>query len=132
MLPARGVSVRIRPSTIVNAIGTWVWPCRPCSVEIADRPARARAAEVTYSQVGSRGLPWTSVKAASDRRWGSAASQARVVSEMAVRVHSMAARASALNQSSSIAPLAAASWLPRTPVAPRAASRSTTPSGSGP
>ena len=31
----------------------------------------------------------------------------------------MAARASALNQSISIAPLAAASWLPRTPVAPQ-------------
>ena len=61
-----------------------MWPCRPCSVEIADRPARASAAEVTYSQVGSRGLPWTSVKAASDRRSGRAASQARVVSEMAV------------------------------------------------
>ena len=132
MLPARGASVRIRPSTMVNAIGTWVWPCRPCSVEIADRPARARAAEVTYSQVGSRGLPWTSVKSVSILRRGRAASHARVASEMAVRVHSMAARASGLNQVISVPPMAAASWLPRTPVAPSALNRSTTASGSGP
>ena len=44
----------------------------------------------------------------------------------------MAARASGLNQSISLPPVAAASWLPRTPIAPRVVSRSTTASGSRP
>ncbi len=99
---------------------------------MAARLACAAVDDVTYSQIGSRPLPWTSVKSAASRRSGRAASQDRVRSEITSRVHSMAERASGLNQSISVPPHAAASWLPRTPTAPTAARRSTTASGSGP
>ena len=52
-------------------------------------------------------------------RSGSAASQSRVAGrDPAARVHSIAGRASGLNHSISAPPTAAASWLPRTPIAP--------------
>ena len=63
------------------------------------RFARATAAEVTYSQSGSRGLPWTSSQPSIARRSGSADSHASVAGPIAARVHSMARRASGLNQS---------------------------------
>ena len=43
-------------------------------------PARATGVEVTYSQIGSRGLPWTSRKPSRSRVSGWAASQALVSS----------------------------------------------------
>src|SRR3990170_185335 len=86
----------------------------------------------TYSRIGSRGLPWTSVRRPVAWRSGRADNQARVVPSIVSRVHSAAARASGLNQSISAPPSAAASWLPRTPSAPTSMSRATTPSGSGP
>ena len=94
--------------------------------------ARATGVEVMYSQVGSRGLPWTSRKPSRSSVSGSAASQARVSAEIALRVHSAARRASTLNDSISRPPSAAASWLPRTPIAPRSRRRATTSSGWGP
>ena len=95
-------------------------------------PARATGVVVTYSQVGSRGLPWTSRKSSRSSRSGRAASHVRVSSAIADCVHSIAWRASALKASMSSSPTAAASWLPRTPWAPISRSRPTTASGSGP
>ena len=107
--PAPGLMVSSRPSSSTNAIGTWVWPWRPLVVGIAAIPARATGVVVMYSQVGSRGLPWTSRKSSRSRRSGSAASQARVSSAIVERVHSIAPRASTLNASMSSWPIAAAS-----------------------
>ena len=98
----------------------------------ANLPALATGVEVTYSQIGSRGLPWTRVNPARTSRSGSAPSQARVSSLIVARVQSIALRASTLNDSISGPPRAAASWLPRTPSAPISRRRATTASGSGP
>ena len=57
-----------------------------------------------YSQVGSRGLPWTSVKSDSVRRWGRPASHARVAGSIVLRVHSIARRASWLKAVDLVAP----------------------------
>ena len=85
-----------------------------------------------YSQMGSRGLPWTSVKAPSERRSGRASRAARDAGVRTRAVHSTATRASSLNQSASISPVAAESWFPRTPTAPSRVRRSTTSLGWGP
>ena len=57
-----------------------------------------------YSQIGSRGLPWTSVKSSLAARRGRAASQVACRFADPARVHSIAARASGLNQSISRPP----------------------------
>ena len=90
-------------------MGTCVCPCSPWRVVMAARLARAIDTVVTYSQVGSRGLPWTSVTPASSRRRGRASSHSRVAGVIVSRVHSIAARASGLNQSISVPPVAAPS-----------------------
>ena len=81
-------------------------------VRMAAMLARATGVEVMYSQVGSRGLPWTSRNPSRSSVSGWAASQARVSSLIVARVHSAARRASTLNCSISLPPSAAASWLP--------------------
>ena len=85
-------------------MGTWVCPWSPNGVSIAAIPARATGVEVTYSQIGSRGEPWTSVKPSRSMRSGRAASQERVASAIVVRVHSIARRASTLKLSISRPP----------------------------
>ena len=60
-------------------------------------PARATGAVVTYSQVGSRGLPCTSRKSSRSRRSGRASSHSRVSAAIVACVHSIAWRASTLN-----------------------------------
>src|SRR5829696_195601 len=95
-------------------------------------PALATGVDVTYSQIGSRGEPWTSVNPSRSRRSGSPSSHARVSFVIVALVHSLARRASTLKDSISGPPAAAASWFPRTPIAPTSRSRATTSSGSGP
>ena len=104
MLPARGASVRIRPSTSVNAIGTWVWPWSPCSVEIADEagPGERRRRDVLPDRVARAAVDEREVRFEPAQRAGRPATS-RVDSEIAVRVHSIAAWASGLNQSISLA-----------------------------
>ena len=116
----------------LQATGTWVWPCRPCGVWSTSRLAAATSLSVMYSRSGSRGLPWTSVMSTIVSRSGRSDNHARLADDIVSLVHSAAARASGLNQSISRPPIAAASWLPRTPVALRSLKRATTASGSGP
>ena len=66
-----------------------MWPCRPTLIPPSCSPARFAAAtfsESTYSQRGSRWLPWTSSASPSDRRSGRARSHVAVSSEIAPRV----------------------------------------------
>ena len=72
----------------------------------------------TYSQIGSRGEPWTAVSSPSLRTSGSVARYERALSPSAPAVHSMAARASGLKYAGSTMPIAAPSWLPITLRAP--------------
>ncbi len=130
--PAPGLIVWSCPSSSTYAIGTWVWPWSPLVVGIAAMPARATGVVVTYSQVGSRGLPWTRSVSSRSSRSGRASSQARVSGPIVACVHSIARRASTLKASMSSRPTAAASWFPRTPSAPIERNRATTASGSGP
>ena len=110
----------------------WVWPWRPPGVSSAAMPALATGVEVTYSQIGSRGLPWTSVKSSRTSRSGSAPSHARVSSLIVARVHCIAVARVHVERLDLGPAQAAASWLPRTPSAPTSRSRATTASGSGP
>ena len=64
----------------------------------ASRFSLAARSSRMYSQVGSRGLPWTSVNVSSTIRSGRAASHSRVVGAIRSRVHSIAVRASRLKQ----------------------------------
>jgi hypothetical protein len=85
-----------------------------------------------YSQIGSRGEPWTAVRAPSRRTSGSDAMYALVFSSIVAVVHSMAARASGLKYAGSTVPMAAPSWLPITARAPISCRVTMTSFGWGP
>ena len=87
---------------------------------------------VMYSQIGSRGEPWTAVMCPSRRTSGRVAMYAREFASITSRVHSIAARASGLKYAASTVSIAAPSWLPRTLRAPIAWSAAITSFGCGP
>ena len=82
--PSAGGCGRSRPSGVVRTAGS---PGRP-------------ATDVTYSQIGSRGLPWTRLNVRLRAALGQGRQPVRGrPARSAARVHSIAARASGLNQS---------------------------------
>ncbi len=85
-----------------------------------------------YSQVGSRGEPWTAVSSPSRRTSGRLARYARALSSITSLVQPMARAASGLNHETSTWPMAAPSWLPITLRAPIACSAAITSLGCGP
>ena len=102
--------------------------------EVSNAPkfAAATPGPEMYSQIGSRGEPWTAVRSFSTRRSGSAARYSREAGLTTSVVHRMAAAAASLNQAVSTSPTAAPSWLPITARALRSRSREMTSLGCGP